>query len=269
MNKNFLYYNKIVGVLILFLYFSYEVLNIKFLSFLFSNKIAFTDSWWYWPIKYIYDVSKDFFYPPVIIPGNPLDKILAVYNWIMSPRLTIPYVHINDVETPPTEAEITQEFFNRLFVEGTLVYYIYFIGYIFFSSFLFWGVYLFLKTNRTQLFSINLLKIISKEITLFHYTYILIWFLLQIFMFQFDLCVLYEREWYYGLTTVLFCFLIDLLMGTFSLHNSVGRQFNGGVKEQAFWFFKGQHLEFFSSYCVFVLTLTFLLDFLDLLPEAN
>lgn len=58
MTKNFLVRNKLIGVTLFFLYFINLIFDIKILHPFLPSRVNCADSWWYWPIKYIYDTSK-------------------------------------------------------------------------------------------------------------------------------------------------------------------------------------------------------------------
>ena len=261
MSKNFFFYNKLVGSTILLFYY----LNLIF-DFSLYSKVYCADSWlswlnewaaWLWPVPPSIEIEEE-----------------VVQHVIDENTLVIPYVEEGEYQEPPTEAEIAQAFFNRLLDEGTLIYFIFFIVYIFFNCFLFWGAYTFLKENRSQLFSLNFFVVLylyfvflHQKLKLLYFIYILVWVLLQIPLYDFNLLETYAVEWYYSMTTVIFCFYSDFIIGTMTINSSSWKKDNKN-NEKAFFFFKGRHFEFLSMFCIFVMSLTFCLDFLNLLPEA-
>ena len=271
-SEKFRFYNRIVGVILFNIYYLHLVFGIECFQKLFNRKIFLADSWWYLPLKYTWETGKYlFYYPDDLVSPEFLAKINETIHIGLSEKYPdkyayFPYTKMNDPVPPETESEIAQAFFKRLFEEGTWLYFVLFIFYIAFSFFLFWEFYSFLKVNRSQLLSFKFLNVLKQQIKLLHFIYILLWCLLQVLFFQLDLIEIYNSEWYYALTTVLFIMSTDFITGTFTLHNSLGIHFHGGDKEKAFWFFKGKHLEFFSVYLAVFLGITVFLDCIGLLP---
>lgn len=272
MSKNFLSNNKSVGLIILFLYFIHLKYDIKFLQILFPNKLATADSWWYWPFKYVYDTSKyiydnskyiyespkylyDFviylFYPPIPIKPNT--------------GFIIPYVKLNEPIIPPTEYEIAQEFFSRLNA-GTWVYFLMFMIYMVFNYSLFWGFYSFFKANFFDLFSFKFFEVLQEKVKEVYFINIIIWFISQIYFFKINIWETYYMEWYYAFTTVMFLYLVDYILGNAHYYSSYGSYYKSENREEAFWCFKGQHLECFSMFWAFHMGVSVWLDYMDLLP---
>lgn len=264
MSKKLLVKNQLIGFIIFLVYFTTILLHTQIFSLFFQNRIIFADSWWYWPFKYVYDTTKYWFYPPdpVIVPETIPDKLKG-------PIFEIPYIKMNDVEIPLTEHEIAQIFFNRLIDDGTWIYFILFIVYYFFNSLFFWGCYLFLKLNIRQLLSFQVFNVLKIKFKKVYIIYILSFLLLQLLLFELDPWDTYHSECYYGMTTVLFFFFADFTAGNIAVYNPLGIHFPGREKENAFWFFKGQHIEFCSMICAFLFLITFFLDFFDLLPMVE
>jgi hypothetical protein len=214
----------------------------------------------------LYDSTVDFFYPPD--PLIALQKELEALLESLRPKLIVPDVPMSPVINL-TEAEIAQAFLDRLFKEGKLVYYFLFIFYHFFNALLFWGVYKFFKDNYKKLFTREVLEVFYKQTNWLSYFYLLMWCLMQFLLFEIDIWADTQPEWYYAFTTVYFLITMDYLGGEVSLLeiNPFREEFNGGLRERAFWFFGGNHIEFISVFCVFFVSITFMLDFFDYLPK--
>jgi len=277
MSKNFFKNNKIIGSIIFLLYVLHLKFDIKILNLLFPNKLVFADSWWYWPIKYVYDTSKYIYDNSKYIyelPKYIYESPTYLYDFLISliyppvPKpsgFVIPYVKLNDPIIPPTEYEIAQEFFNRL-EGGTWVQFLLFIFYISFNYALFWGVYSFFKANFFKLLSLNFFDVFQEKVKEVYIINIIIWLILQIYFYDINIWETHFMEWYYAFTIITFFLLFDLVQGTIGYYSSYGPYYKIENPQEAFCFFKGHHIEFFSMVWAAHLGFSLWLDYMGLLP---
>jgi len=300
MSNKFVFYNKTVGVIILFLYYLHITFNIKFLEVFFFKRVALAeDSWWYWPIKssakyiydsstyiydsstYIYDSSMYILYPSLKKEKEEKELLEGFYNWLEGEEywepydpnrcyLDIPYLEINNPVPELTQDEIARAFFTRLFDEGTLIVYIFYIGYFSFTFLLFWGLYIFLKTHFRQLVSLNFFNVLKEKTQILDYVYLIVWIILQFLFLYFDNIDDFYEEWYYAITTVIFVLFIDYLTGNCTKYLATVFKHENLLKEDSFfYFFKGKHLEFFSVFFACFFAISQFLDYMGLLQVVN